>query len=332
MIIKLHLYARSGLISSVLALLLSGFACAGSDDAMGLLEGMSAAADKLDYSGEFVYVSNGKISSMEVAHIGATKDNGSQQKLMALDGSMREIIQQEDIVACVLPDQGMGLREKRQTKQFFSLNLSDKSEMIGQYYTLNHQGATRVANRDCDIVTVIPRDAYRYGYSLCIDSEKQLLLSSELIDLKGDVLESYRFIRVSFDRVVASDISSRTPPKTLDWVDDNPGNSTIKMSSSDAQKKWRVRDNPAGFELQHYIKRISPILQASVTHLVLGDGLAQVSVFVSPEEASTIDSKASMSMGSINSFTRKVDGFAITAVGEVPKATVMLIAKHAEAY
>jgi len=332
MSVKFHLFASFGLILPALVLALAGPARAEADDAMALLGKMSRAADELDYSGEFVYVKDGKISSMKIAHIAASGDSASQQKLMALDGSMREIIQQDDIVACVLPDQGMGLREKRQSRQLFRLDIPDKTEVIEQYYTVNHQGPSRVANRDCEIVNVSPKDEYRYGYSLCIDTEKQLLLSSELIGLEGGVLESYKFISVNFDKVDASEISSRTPPKSLNWMDDSPRNFNTGMSAADAQKKWRVSKNRAGFELEHYIKRVSPILKANITHLVLGDGLAQVSVFVSPLDASATQSETSLSMGSLNSFTRKINKFMITVVGEVPKETVMLIAEHTEAY
>ena len=202
------------MIFSALVMVTTVPAGAKADDGMMLLGDMSTAANELDYSGEFVYVKDGKISSMKVAHIGATASSGSQQKLMALDGSMREIIQQDDVVACVLPDQGMGLRETRQARALFKLDVADKLDSIALHYTVRHQGKTRVANRDCELINVTPRDTYRYGYSLCIDSDNQLLLSSELRGQDGKVLESYQFVSVNFDKVEASEISSRTPPKT----------------------------------------------------------------------------------------------------------------------
>ena len=332
MTVKHHFKVRFGFIFSVLLIVTAASAGAKDDDGMMLLGNMSSAANKLDYSGEFVYVKDGKISSMKVAHIGATADSSSQQKLMALDGSMREIIQQDDIVACVLPDQGMGLRETRQAKALFKLDVADKLDSIALHYTVRHQGKTRVANRDCELVNVMPRDTYRYGYRLCADSENQLLLSSELLGQDGNVLESYQFVSVKFDKVEASEISSRTPPKTLNWMDDRAGNSNKETTSADEEVKWRITENPAGFELEHYINRMSPVIQANVTHLVLGDGLAQVSVFISPLDASASQSETSLSMGSLNSFTRKINEFMITVVGEVPEETVMLIAEHTEAY
>jgi len=329
MILKYPLLARFALIFCAGFLMLAGPAWAQSDSGMALLKKMSAAADGLDYSGEFVYVKDGKISSMKIAHISATETRGSQQKLMALDGSMREIIQQDDEVECVLPDQGMGLREKRQARQLFTLNVSDKFENIGLYYRVDHIGSTRVANRNCEQVVVSPKDSYRYGYSLCIDSENQLLLSSELKTRDEEILESYKFIGVNFNKVETSAIISETPPKTLSWMDDKPKDT---VAGSEAGLKWRVRPNKTGFELEHYIKRISPVMQAEITHLVLGDGLSQVSVFISPADASANKSEAALSMGSINSHTRKVNNSMITAVGEVPRETVILIAEHMESY
>ncbi|MCP4009798.1 MAG: hypothetical protein GY726_09825 [Proteobacteria bacterium] len=332
MILKYPLPARFALIFCAGILILAGPVRAQSDDGMELLKQMSAAAHGLDYSGEFVYVKEGIISSMKIAHISATETRGSQQKLMALDGSMREIIQQDDEVECVLPDQGMGLREKRQARQLFTLNMSDKVENIGLFYRVDRIGSTRVANRNCEQVIVSPNDSYRYGYSLCIDSENQLLLSSELKTRDEEILESYKFIGVNFNKVETSAISSQTPPKTLSWIDDKPKDSVAIVSASEPGLKWRVRPNKSGFELEHYIKRISPVMQAEITHLVLGDGLAQVSVFISPADASANKSEAALSMGSINSHTRKVNNSMITAVGEVPRETVILIAEHTESY
>ncbi len=332
MILKYPLPARFALIFCAGILTLAGPALAQSDGGMALLQKMSVAADGLDYSGEFVYVKDGKISSMKIAHISATETTGSQQKLMALDGSMREIIQQDDEVECVLPDQGMGLREKRQARQLFTLSMSDKVENIGLYYKVDHIGSTRVANRNCEQVVVSPKDNYRYGYGLCIDSENQLLLSSELKTRDEEILESYKFIGVNFNKVEKSEIISETPPKSLSWMDDKPKDTVATFNAAEAGLKWRVRPNKTGFELEHYIKRISPVMQAEITHLVLGDGLAQVSVFISPADASANKAEAALSMGSLNSHTRKVNNSMITAVGEVPRETVILIAEHTESY
>ena len=95
---------------------------AGQGAGLPLLEKMSIAADQLDYRGDFVVVKGNEITTMRIIH--TYTDKGSQQKLMSLNGSTREIIQQDDYVACVLPDQGTGMKEKRQVNRPFMLSIS----------------------------------------------------------------------------------------------------------------------------------------------------------------------------------------------------------------
>ncbi len=287
-----------------------------------LLNKMARAAVELNYSGKFIYVKDGKISSMKISHVPA--QSGGQQKLMALDGSMREIIQQDDVVACVLPDQGMGMREKRQLKQPFKLYISDKKEAIERNYDIKRTGKERVANRDCEKLSITPKDAMRYGYTLCVDSENYLLLHSELNAIDGRIMESYMFVEIDFDNVKPAELVSETAPMSLEWIDDQ------QSMAKDPMQKWQVIDNDSGFSMEHYIERISPILQAKVSHLVLGDGLAKVSVFVFPTEVSKNKQKQSLNMGILNSYTREVNGHMITAIGEVPQQTVSLIANSTE--
>jgi len=312
------------------SLLQPNVSLASPDSSLELLRKMSVAADSLDYTGEFVYVKDGKISSMKISHLQARGDSASEQKLMALDGSMREIIQQGDEVACVLPDEGMGLREKRQSTQPFKLNISDKTDDIERYYELHLAGQSRVANRDCNLLEVKPRDDYRYGYQLCIDKENSLLLQSELSSQDGSLLESYMFVNIEFDNTDISDIESHTPVKQLKWMDDSNASNHDPMQKEGSVQKWRVLDNASGFELEQYIERVSPVLQADVTHLVLGDGLAKVSVFVAPAKSSANKSKKSLSMGSLNSYTLELGDYMITVIGEVPQSTVAIIAKATE--
>ncbi len=313
------------------ALLLSCFgANADADTGMGLLQEMSMAADSLDYSGEFVFVKDGKISSMKISHLRASGSSSSQQKLMALDGSMREIILQDDEVACVLPDEGMGLREKRQSRQPFKFNISDSVEDVKRHYTLQRTGESRVAGRDCKQMEVISKDQYRYGYRLCIDAKNSLLLKSELTSYDGRVLESYMFVNIEFGRTDASQFVSETPPTQLNWMGDMDSDTHDVMQNEAGAQKWRIAENKSGFKLEQYIERLSPVMQADITHLVLGDGLAKISVFIAQSKSSANKDKKALSMGSLNSYTLERAPYMITAIGEVPQETVAIIAQSTE--
>lgn len=316
-----------GLVVS--AILLGNFAShASSDVSMDLLREMSMAADRLDYSGEFVSVKDGKVSSMKISHMPASGSSSSQQKLMALDGSMREIILQDDEVACVLPDEGMGLREKRQSRQLFKFNLSDRGEAVKRHYTLLRSGESRVAGRDCKQLNIISKDKYRYGYRLCIDAENSLLLKSELTH-EARILESYMFVNIEFGAIDESQLASETPPAQLKWMGDDDDSHNVVQSESGAQR-WRIAENESGFTLEQYIERYSPVMQAHITHLVLSDGLAKLSVFIAKSKSSANKDKKALSMGSLNSYTLERASYMITAIGEVPQETVAIVAQSTE--
>jgi sigma-E factor negative regulatory protein RseB len=63
-----------------------------------------------------------------------------------------------------------------------------------------------------------------------------------------------------------------------------------------------------------------------MTHLVFSDGVATVSVFIEPGNAAGPRPPESTSVGSATAFSTQVSGFVVTAVGEVPQATVRDIA------
>jgi sigma-E factor negative regulatory protein RseB len=74
-----------------------------------------------------------------------------------------------------------------------------------------------------------------------------------------------------------------------------------------------------------------------VDHLVFTDGLASVSVFVEvrPQQPSASPGEApvdeSANVGSSSAFSTVIDGHKVTAVGEVPPATVRFIANSVQA-
>jgi sigma-E factor negative regulatory protein RseB len=57
-------------------------------------------------------------------------------------------------------------------------------------------------------------------------------------------------------------------------------------------------------------------------HLIFSDGFASVSVFIEPAPARGPSPPESSSVGAANAFSTQVSGHVVTAVGEVPSATV----------
>jgi sigma-E factor negative regulatory protein RseB len=68
-----------------------------------------------------------------------------------------------------------------------------------------------------------------------------------------------------------------------------------------------------------------------VGHIVLSDGLAAMSVFIEPLAAKPSLGPLGLSrQGAVNVYTRKLDGYLVTVVGEVPAESVKRIANTLE--
>ena len=88
---------------------------------------------------------------------------------------------------------------------------------------------------------------------------------------------------------------------------------------------------PPGFRLTESRVRTLPGSDHPVEHLVYSDGLASVSVFVEPSDATDQALSGLSRMGAAHAFTLILDGQQITAVGEVPPNTVERIARSLRA-
>jgi sigma-E factor negative regulatory protein RseB len=100
--------------------------------------------------------------------------------------------------------------------------------------------------------------------------------------------------------------------------------------------QWQVRGLPPGFRLTANARQVLAGQGKVVTHLVFSDGLASVSVFC--ESQGQLDAAQATGnvpadagggearVGTTSAVTTMVDGHRVTAIGEVPPATVRAIA------
>ena len=71
--------------------------------------------------------------------------------------------------------------------------------------------------------------------------------------------------------------------------------------------------------------QILPDTDTTVTHISLSDGLTNVSVFV--QQAAEEQPVERARVGATHSYSYTIDGHVVTAVGDVPAATVERIAR-----
>ena len=74
--------------------------------------------------------------------------------------------------------------------------------------------------------------------------------------------------------------------------------------------------------MKDYVKQMGDNSDSVVEHLIYTDGVAMVSVFIEKLRKDLSVSIGPSRLGGVNAFARSFDGYQVTAVGEVPQATV----------
>ncbi len=290
------------------------------DAAQGLLTKMTRATRTLDYEGTFVYQHDYQIESMRIVH--KVVDGMPRERLVSLNGVPREIIRDAREVRFYYPNDNAVVVEQRRTNGLdFPNILPDQLQGLDENYVIRLGKQGRLAGRVAQQILIRPRDSYRYGYDLWADNDTGLLLKAELMDDKQKMLEQFVFTQISIGgNVAASALEPEMARQGMLWHRDN------SERAKQANASWTVTRLPKGFKLSTQMKREIPLRKKSVEHLVFSDGLAAVSVFIEKQDADDKTSGPGTShLGAVNAYAIKVDGHHITAMGEVPAATVSLI-------
>jgi sigma-E factor negative regulatory protein RseB len=213
--------------------------------------------------------------------------------------------------------------EKSRPRKLLSNQLPEPIEKIAKYYNFSVTGRDRVADRTAWVVSIVPRDGYRYGYQLWIDEESKLLLKSKLKGKKGRPLEQILFTQIEImDNIPDNLLKPAISGTGYTWYN----NATDELPVHSGNGKWRVTWMPNGFVMSDQVKQVTNTDKMPVNHMSYTDGLATVSVFVEKIENDPDVMKGPSRMGGVNAFATFANGYQVTAVGEVPQETVQLMA------
>ena len=285
----------------------------------GLLSKMASANRGLSYRGIFTYEYGGVLKTVKVAH--TVRDGLEYEKLTYLDGRKQEIIRQGRPLDC----QRAGDRLLRG----LGVDLNGAGYMhLEDHYKFYIKGRNRIAGRSVIEIHIVPKDKYRYGYSLSIDEKTGLLMRSMLVAVANNnrVLERFQFVSVDLDVMLSDgDLTPSLDDHLVASTDSTPclGRDTNHPPNL---RQWRAAWLPPGFMLAGY----QPKTKSAGEALVFSDGLAVFSVFVDPAEALILQEVEASRGATVAFATRKgIDNrdFAICVVGEIPSAVARQVAQ-----
>jgi sigma-E factor negative regulatory protein RseB len=290
-----------------------------------LLQRIQSSAQNLDYAGVFTYQQGAAMQSSRVTHI--SDDQGEHERLEVLDGQPMEFLRHDDEVQCLIPHKRAILIEKRTARDRFpGLMQQGKAEQLAQHYSVSvDPQSERVADRDCQVINLQPKDGDRYGYRLCADTSSGLLLKAQTLaraPAGGDpvVVEQVSFITLYVGgEIDPKQLKSRWSTKDWKVVRAN-------LTPTDlAAHGWSVGE-PAGF---HQVTQVQRSIggKPDVKQVMLSDGLAAISIFIEPFSPTHPQQVGSSSRGAIHVVGRRLGDYWITVLGEAPLATIQQVAQ-----
>ena len=280
-----------------------------------LLARMSAAVRELDYRGLFTYEHGGALDTLKIIH--SVRDGVEYERLEHLIGPRREFVRSGQQVSCLPP--GDQLLRGRLT------SLSQNAGGLSNNYQFYLRGNQRIAGRDAQILQIVPRDEYRYGYTLGIDVQSGMPLMFLLVgegDKAARVLERFQFVELTLGDVDDAELQP---------VDDNYRIARHQLAAGCQQLqqaepgKWRPNWLPRGFMFSGQ-RRTEP----NGDMLMYTDGLTTFSVFIDPVvDSYTVEGHArrGATVAYMQQVERRSLPYSITVVGEIPPVTARRVAE-----
>jgi sigma-E factor negative regulatory protein RseB len=274
-----------------------------------------------NYRGVFVHQHAGESETLRIVH--RADAAGVAERLVSMDGSRREFIRKGNQLFIYLPDRRTVLVERNPAAGLWLRGLPTLDDAAANAYDIRELARERISGRDARLIAVAPLDALRYGYRVWIDEATALPLKTQLRDGNGTVLEQIVFTDLTLPAHIAdAELEPAVDAREFRWVQRGVGS----YEGGGMAASWQAGALPPGFRMTASARQV--LRRGPVEHLVFSDGLASVSVFIerARSQAGARNADAAARFGVSSAYSTAVEGYRVTAVGEVPPDTVRAIA------
>jgi sigma-E factor negative regulatory protein RseB len=306
-------------------------AAATGDDPRAWVARMNGVLATRNYDGVFVHQLGPKQETLRIIH--RMKDGHMAERLVSTDGSGREFVRNGSEWVAYYPDHKIVRVERLGRSSGFIGALHGLGTDAEANYEIRDTQRARVQGIATRLITVTPRDNFRYGYRFWIDEKTSMPVKTQLVAASGEIIEQIVFISLTMPRDIDDEMLKADVDTTdFRWLrrDIPPQPGALKVAFVP-----RGELLPAGFRVAKLSDPAGDVPDAPRSRYIISDGMAWVSVFIEPLEAQQPASRVggprpqngAVQMGASAAYTLSVDGYRVTAVGEVPPATVRAIAE-----
>lgn len=306
---------------------------------------MHDASKQRAYIGTFVVSVGADMSSAKIWHV--CDGELQMERVETLTGVPRSIFRRNNDVITFFPDQKVARTEQRESLGLFPNFLKSNNTSIADFYALKVLDAERVAGFETDVLQLVAKDRFRYSYRIWTERKSGLVVKLQTLDATGRVLEQAAFTELNIDAPVKMERLAQMMSNTAGHKIEH-----IELSKTTALAQgWVLSQGVPGFASMACYKRSVQSASAApavvnagnntganaaeanpgnTMQWIFSDGLATVSLFVEVYDRKRHTQEGSMSLGATHTLTKRMNESWLTAVGEVPLATLKIFAQQLE--
>jgi sigma-E factor negative regulatory protein RseB len=291
-------------------------------DLQGWLARMRDAAARTNYVGTFVNSTGTSVISSRVGHY--CEGRNTLERIDALDGEPRSMLRVNDEVRTLWPRYRVAVIEPVDPRASFPALVSGSEKHIPDFYELHVQPPGRIAGHDAERLLLKARDDSRFDHVIWADHATGLPLRVD-VQVAGRTLESSGF----------SDVNIGVKPDAaavyaeLHRADGYHVVRPEVIHTRLESEGWTMPPGllPAGFQSLGCVRRELDVPgesapQPKVLQAIWSDGITHVSLFIEPFQPLRHRTEGLTVIGATHSLTRRVNDMWLTAVGDVPPATL----------
>ena len=306
---------------------------------------MHDASKQRAYIGTFVVSVGADMSSAKIWHV--CDGELQMERVETLTGVPRSIFRRNNDVVTFFPDQKVARTEQRESLGLFPNFLKSNNTAIADFYALKLLDTERVAGFEADVLQLAAKDRFRYSYRIWTERKSGLVVKLQTLDAAGRVLEQAAFTELNIDAPVKMERLAQMMSNTAGHKIEH-----VELSKTTALAQgWVLQQGVPGFTSMACYKRTVQSASASpavanatnatstnaneagagnTMQWIFSDGLATVSLFVEVYDRNRHTQEGSMSLGATHTLTKRMNESWLTAVGEVPLATLKIFAQQLE--
>ncbi|OSZ67543.1 MucB/RseB C-terminal domain-containing protein [Hydrogenophaga sp. IBVHS2] len=288
---------------------------------------MHEASRMRAYTGTLVVTAGASMSASKIWHV--CDGTRQMERVDTLTGEPRTTLRRDNEVITFIPESRTAVVEKRESLGLFPDMLRTPENLIPGFYSVRELGHQRVAGHLADMVEILPKDDLRFGYRIWSEQGTGLVVKLQTLGPQGAVLEQVAFTELQLDAPVSMEKLAASMKDTRGYEVVRPA---LKKTTPEAQG-WRLKEPVPGFSSMscHVRESETPAKGGSAPmQWVFSDGLASVSLFVEPYDPRQHVQEKAATMGATQSVSRRVGEYWVTALGEVPRATLQRFTRSLE--